>query len=112
TLPLKLRTKHTAEIRPIDNPARCKGLGHDRLIADDAKLNIVALGIESPVVEGQHAEHPDAPSDALHADLFALEIRRSLDVGSHHERAVEFVDQPRDENQIEPARHGSDRSAG
>ena len=112
TLPLQLSPKRIAEIRPVNNTARCKGLGHHRLIADDPKLNVVSFRIESPVIKSQHAEHPHTAADTLHADSFALEIRRRLDVGSDHERAIEFVNQTCDEDQIESARHGADGGAG
>src|SRR5439155_8854169 len=106
SLPLQLSAERIAKVRAVDNPSGRERLGHNRLVADDAKLNVVPLRIKSPVIERQHAEHPDAAADALHADLFTFEIRRSLDVRRNHECAIEFVNQACDENQIEPAGHG------
>src|SRR4029077_13341466 len=78
----------------------------------DPKLNVVSFRVESPVIERQHAEHPHTPTDTLHADLFAFEIRRRANIGRNHERTVELVNQTRDEDQIKPAGHGANGCAG
>src|SRR4029453_7795658 len=81
SLPLQLRAKRIAEIGPIDNPACCKCLGHHRLIADDPKLNVPSVRLESPGTKAQHPEHPPPAADTLPADPFALEIRRRANIG-------------------------------
>ena len=86
-------------------------LGLHRLVAQDAKLNLIAIGIEPPVIEGEHGEHPNAAADALNTDPFALEIRRRTNARIDDERAVELIDQPCDKSEIETARHGADRGA-
>src|ERR1041384_2774333 len=64
------------------------------------------------MLEGEHGKHPYAAADALHTDSLALQIRRRLDTRVDHERAVKFVDQPRDVREIESARHRTDRRPG
>ncbi len=76
-------------------------LGLHRLVAEDAKLNLIALGIEPPVLEGEHGEHPNAAADALNTDPFAFEIRRRTNARIDDKRAVELIDQPGDESEIE-----------
>src|SRR4029434_1061814 len=112
SLPLQLSPKSVAEICPVNDTARCQGLRHHRLIADDPKLNVVSFRIKSPVIKSQHAEHPHTAADTLHADPFALELRGRVDVGGDYERAIEFVNQTCDKDQIEPAGHGANGCAG
>src|SRR5690349_6883347 len=100
-----------AEIAAVDDVLRDRLRQHG-LIADDAKLNVVALGIEAPVLEGEHGKHPNSAADALHADSLAFQIRRRFDARVDHKRAVELVDQTGDISQIQTARHGAERRAG
>ena len=78
SLALQLRAVRVAQIAAVDDVLRDRLCLH-RLVAEDAKLNLIALRIEAPMLEGEHGEHPNAAADALHADPFALEVRRRSD---------------------------------
>ena len=62
--------------------------------------------------EREHRKRPDAAADALHAERLALEIGRLGDIRGNHKVAVQLVDDPGDENQIEASGHRSESRSG
>src|SRR5262249_57099991 len=77
--------------RAVDEPAGdCL---HARTgIADDSKGDAVALGINAPMFEGKHSEHPIAAAETRHADLFAFQICWRFDVMAYGEGAHQSFD--------------------
>ena len=73
------------------------------------KIDPVALRIEAPVFENQLGDHPDTAADALDRDVLAFEIGGRLNRRRRDHGAVELIGQAGDENEIEPAGHGTER---
>src|SRR5215510_1699391 len=80
--------------------------GGDRLhararVTDDSEGDAVALGINAPMFEGKHSEHPIAAAETRHADLFAFQICWRFDVMAYGEGAHQSFDERGDENAVE-----------
>jgi len=85
--------------RAVDDAAGDR-LHADTGIADDSKSDGVAFGVNAPMFECEHGEHPVAATEARHADLLAFQIRRGFDIVADSEGAHKSVDKPSNENAV------------
>src|SRR4029077_3187478 len=73
SLPLQHRGIGVSRVSAVDH-SRHQRLRHDGFVAHDPKVDPVAFYIESPMIESQESNHPDATSNALNADVFVFQI--------------------------------------
>ena len=83
-------------------------MGDHSLVAEGAELDVVALGHQSPIIQRQHGEDPRAAAQTVDADVFTLQVRRSLDFGIDDEGAGQLVDKAGEKNQVGSLGDGAD----
>src|SRR6185312_5617692 len=106
SLALRHFAERVTEIRRIDG-AVDQTLRQHGLVADDSELDFIALGNQAPMIQRQHGKRPYAAADALNADKLSSEIGGRRNLRRHEEIAVEFIDNARDEGEIETGGHGA-----
>src|SRR5262245_16348322 len=99
-LAFEKRSMGVAHHRAVDDA------GGDRLraragVTDDSKGDPVAFGLNAPMLEGKHGEHPVAAAEAGHTDPFAFQIRWGFDVVADSEGTHQSIDEPGNENAVE-----------
>ena len=70
--------EYAVEHRGVDG-AVFEGLHLNALIADDLELDLVALLIETEMLEPKHDAHPNRAADAGDAEAFAAQLFGSFD---------------------------------
>jgi hypothetical protein len=110
---LQPATENAVEYGHIDL-AGFQRLRRHRLIADDEKSDLVALGLQAQMLESEHGAHPYRARQRLHADFFAAQFLGPLDAPRRDDIVTEPVGERGDGFKIGAARyrHQRGRAAG
>ena len=101
---LKLYGNH----RGVD-AAGAQRLGDRRGVAEDAHLEIVLIGIDAEVIQGDHRLQPKAAADALHAESFAAQIFQGANLFARDQLAGNFCHGGGDTLEAHAAGAGAER---
>ena len=73
------------------------------LVAQNDETDVVAVRIESEVIQSQHIVRPTAAADTLNRNQFALKILGSLEFRSGQEIPIGVLEQRPDDHDSQPS---------